>query len=212
MKRLLASLTLLAAVGATHAGIVNHADVNGMRTFQDTGTGRVWLDLDSFRDAGGALLPGIVDTDSMRVFAAAAGFVIAREAEVKQVTDLLPLVANDPVVFGGYEAILASTHGAGFWPGIGDWLAGWMLSDDPTQNWMYMRSARLSSSGWASTFSGGFNTNEPAWSPVGLWAYLPPAAGGGGGGGGGNVPEPASLALAVLGLTAVARSRRRLTP
>ena len=44
-----AALGLAVAAASAHAAAVNHADVGGIRTFQDTLTGGIWADLDSFR-------------------------------------------------------------------------------------------------------------------------------------------------------------------
>jgi PEP-CTERM motif len=203
MKHLLSTLTMLLATSTgAHAAIVNHPDVNGVRTFQDTITGRVWMDLDSFRDSAGNLLPGYPDSDAMRATALAAGFVIAREADVQQLTAGLPLAAGNSVLFSSYASDMATAFGAFWLPGEGDWLAGWMLNDTPT-DWVYIRSAHINNSQWQTTSAGGQNTNVQAAPGIGLWAFYSPSASGPI-----EVPEPSSLVLAGLALAAAAGVRR----
>jgi uncharacterized protein (DUF2141 family) len=95
VKRLAVSAgVLLALSGAAQAAVVDHTDVNGLRTFQDTVTGRIWLDMDNFFN---------MTTDRMVAVAAAAGFTFAKRADVEQLLGSLPLGAGD---WAGYDAVM----------------------------------------------------------------------------------------------------------
>ena len=73
--------TALTAVSA-QAGVIDHADVGGFRTFQGTNTGRVWLDQNNFFDE---------TTNQMIAQANAAGFTFARRSDVDALLGSLPL-------------------------------------------------------------------------------------------------------------------------
>ena len=74
------SLTALSAVSA-QAAVVNHADVAGFRTFQDTTTGRVCLNMDNFFGK---------TTHDMLAAANLAGFTFATRRDVDALLNPLP--------------------------------------------------------------------------------------------------------------------------
>ena len=73
--------TALTAVSA-QAAVIDHADVGGFRTFQDTDTGRVWLDLNNFFGE---------TTNQMIAQANAAGFTFVLRSDVDALLGSLPL-------------------------------------------------------------------------------------------------------------------------
>ncbi len=199
MKRFLTTLGLLAVCAASHAAIVNHADVNGVRTFQDTTTGYIWADLDNFLPtyAGPSTptTPQYADYGSYLAALQAAGFTWADHSAVET---MLPPIGSS----AEYQAVSGAMNTD--WSNLIEGLAGY-------SSWAggyHVHELQFTSTGihWGDWTT----TTGPATSIVqgqgrGLWAYMPaePELGN-------PVPEPTSMALALLGLTAVARSRRRL--
>ncbi|MHB1360650.1 MAG: hypothetical protein ACYCWC_13825 [Rhodocyclaceae bacterium] len=79
----LACLLLAAAASTAQAAVVNAANVGTFTTFQDTNTGRVWLDMNNFFNQTPA---------SMVASASAAGFTFATKTDVQALLFSLPLV------------------------------------------------------------------------------------------------------------------------
>ena len=203
----------LGAFGLSQAAVINHSDVGGWRTFQDTQTGRIWLDLDSFTNASHYLLNGIASTDDMRAAVAGAGFVAAREADVRQLLGGVQLQPSNSLIWSNLESILASNAGGTYYGsqyGLNEEvLAGFMLDDN--SNSIFLAVGRETQPTWAFGSPGGNydNMTFPANSYMGygLWAYFDENSGP-------NlaVPEPGSLLLVGLGLmmaTAAPLRRRR---
>ena len=203
----LAAAAALAAPGAASAGVIEHADVAGFRTFEDTTTGRVWLDLDNFwiTTAQGAA-QAFNSYNAFLAAAQAAGFVWASVAEVQALTATLPLSVpavpgNVSPEFLGYRAVMATEWGGEWGPLLG-------LADigSPTQQIVVAADPATTFSWVLSGVDVDFSsTGEDSPSPIngGLWAYLdsvapPPGA----------VPEPGTLALLVAGLMASSAARR----
>jgi hypothetical protein len=89
MKKLaVASALFLALVLDGNAAVVNSVDVNGLKTFTDSNTGRVWLDMDNFFDASANNGTSGVD---MITIANNAGFTFATKSDVEQLLGALPL-------------------------------------------------------------------------------------------------------------------------
>jgi hypothetical protein len=89
-----AATCLLLTASTSSATVIDHADVNGFRTFEDPETGLVWLDLDNFFDESLA---------SMISQAQAAGFSFATRAEVEALLSDLPLTSGQ---FTTYASIM----------------------------------------------------------------------------------------------------------
>ncbi len=194
--RHLAAASLLALAGTSQAAIVEGADVGGFRTFVDTSTGIVWADLDnhlqltstgfSFRFADFAAYGSALT---------AAGFTWAFTSQVLALTASIPLTTTTE-----YDALGAVMGSVSF--GETTTLSGYSNATDGLVARQY--GAPNYPAGTASWVMGPATTLPSALNDSGLWAYLA----GPGGGGGGSVPLPGTLALAGLGLAALAGRRR----
>ena len=175
---------------SAQAGVVDHTDVNGIRTFLDTGTGLIWADLDQFLIAGAAgPVFRYVDRAAYLSALTAAGFQWADWSAVSALTSTVPVWTA-----AGYADALnamSTEFGSvvGTVSGYADFAPGLVMQWDATQL------------GWSSQAP---NTMPNHLNDTGLWAYY-----GGSVGGGGSVPAPASLLLAGGALALLAAQRRK---
>jgi hypothetical protein len=186
-----ALLLLMSMVSSAGAAVVNSANVNGLKTFTDTTTNRVWLDMDNFFDASAN--SGGTGQDMIAI-AQAAGFAIASKDDVSALLGTLPLDAGQ---WAGYAAVMG--YGA-------PRQLIWGMYDDGASNPAY---------GWAYAFitypAWGFaddvydastqvNPGIPNARDLGLFAFQVPAN---------SVPEPGSIALLTLSLAGLLAARHR---
>ncbi len=192
----LAAATLLALAGPSQAGIVEGADVGGIRTFVDTTTGTIWADLDNhltFTGTGFAFR--FTDYADYHAALTAAGFTWALSSEVSAFMAANPLTST-----AGYDALGTVMGSVSF--GETTTLSGYANATDGLVRRQFgAPDYGTGTAGWAFT---GALVAPSALNDSGLWAYLA----GPGGGGGGSVPLPGTLALAGLGLVALAGRRR----
>lgn len=190
----LALLAATLAVPMAEANVVTSASVDGLTTFTDTDTGRVWLDLDNFFDQ--ATGSSTYTPNEMIATAEAAGFTVADTTAITQLLDSLPLTGDnwttDATVMGGALGI-GDTRQL-IW---GDYNAGsdglgWAYAFNGDTSWTY------SAGPGANLIAAGNGVPDQ---DLGLWAYL--------GGTKSSVPEPASGALLVVGLLGMAIGMRR---
>jgi len=114
---------------SAQAAVVNHADVGGLRTFQDTASGRIWLDLDLF---SGLTLRDMVASSN------AAGFTLATRADVEALLNPLSLTSGE---WPGYKAIMGATNRGvinGFYYDSPAVNAGWAFAFDTSTSWTFV--------------------------------------------------------------------------
>ena len=192
MKRNFIAAAIVAAFSVApvaQAAVVNHADVSGLRTFQDTNTGRVWLDLDNFFDASASVS---ITGNQLIAAANAAGFAFATNADVHQMLDTLPLTGGE---WGGYAAVMGYGHPRSLiWGMMDDGNGnpyGWAYAYSTDATWGFADNATD-----ANTVQNGGSAGAV---DMGIWAFQTGAA----------VPEPLSLALVGLGLAGMTLVRRK---
>jgi len=175
---------MFAVTSASHAAVVNSADVAGFTTFSDTNTGRVWLDLNNFFN----------QTPTQMITAAtSAGFTFATRSDVEVLLNSLPLNGGE---WAGYNTIMGGApNRALLWGAYDDVdadpsVAGWAFAFDNSIVWRF--------DDVVAPLNVVQNANSSI-ADLNLWAFQTGAV----------VPEPGSLALAGLALIALAGLRRR---
>jgi hypothetical protein len=170
------------AVPSANAAIVNSADVNGLTTFQDLNTGRVWLDLNNFFGQ---------TTNQMVATANAAGFTFATEADVHQLLDTLPLTGGE---WPTYAAIMGQAPNRdliwGSYDDGGD-PYGWAFSFNGDTVWTFVNN----------TVGGNDVPNSGTdFADMNIWAFQTGVV---------PAPEPSTLAILAAGLLGLAAASRR---
>jgi hypothetical protein len=192
IKMTFAALSLAVASFGTQANVIDSADVSGLKTFQDTNTGRIWLDMNNFFDASAN-----VSTTGYNMINTAqnAGFTFATQSDVEQLLNSLSLGNGE---WSSYAPIMGY--------GIPRQLI-WGMFDDTTGNpfgFAWAWSDDIAWNIWAdvSDASTIMNENIPGAVDMGLWAYQT-------GNTNSNVPEATTLASMSLGIAFMGAMRRR---
>lgn len=191
MLKLAAIALSLSVANIAGAAVINGSDVNGLKTFKDTNTSRVWLDMNNFYAADGNNGSNGLE---MMALAQQAGFTFANKSDVGQLLSTLPLNASQ---WTGYAAVMG--FGAprqliwGMYDDNGSAPYGWAYAFSSDRQWgfgdnVYDPSTRVNE---------GSNGSED----LGIFAYkLDDAT---------QVPEPTGIALFGLGIAGLFAARRR---
>ena len=171
------------------AAVIDNADVNGLKTFKDTNTGRVWLDMNNFYDT--AANNGSTGNQMMTI-AQAAGFTVASKTDVSAMLSTLPLTGGE---WAGYATVMGY--------GVPRQLI-WGMYDDGDGSPYGWAFAYSGDSGWGygdNVYDPSFQVNDGSTGAedMGLFAYQQVSA----------VPEPASLGLVGLAFAGLLAARRR---
>jgi hypothetical protein len=194
-KLLCALLLSMWMIQAASAGVIDSADVNGFKTFRDTSTNRIWLDMNNFFDATASN-----GSTGLQMIAAAesAGFVVASREDVSQLLGSLPLGGGQ---WAGYAAVMGygiprqliwGMYDDGGDPGY----YGWAFAFSTYTNWGYADETYDPSTR--------VNVNLAGSSDLGLFAYRADTSN--------QVPEPDNMVLMSLGLAALLAARHRKLP
>jgi len=191
-RLLLVAAAFALTASTAQATPINWADVGGLRTFKDTNTGRVWLDMDNFFNA--AATSGTTGFQMIAI-AQGAGFTFASESDVRALLDPLPLN-------GGQWMSYAEVMGYGIprqliWGMYDDGNGnpyGWAYSYSQDPQWLYYddgTDANLVQN------AGGEGSVD-----MGIWAYQTGTT---------SVPDPgSSLLLLGIGLASLRAWKNRL--
>jgi hypothetical protein len=174
----------LVGITPAQAAIINHTDVNGLRTFEDVGTGLVWVDFDNFFNQS---------TSTMKTIVEAAGFTFANRSSVQTLLDGIPDLPNS---WNSYASVMgrSSTRDLiwGSYDSGDNNSIGWAYSFSGDSAWGYADDSSFSISSIPNTLDGDMN----------IFAYQSqsPTA----------VPEPFTIIGTLVGGSAALRMRKKL--
>lgn len=175
-------------VNSAQAAIINHADINGLRTFKDVGTGLVWVDFDNFFNKSTSDMKTIVET---------AGFTFANKSSVQTLLNGLPL-ANPPTEWNSYASIMGRAPNRDLiWGSYDDGdtsnIVGWAFSFSTDNNWQILDNQ--------TSINSILNQDSPQ-ADMNIFAYQTQSST--------AVPEPFTIVGTLIGGTAAVRMRKKL--